>query len=500
VKACTTLFLSSRDLSLFNDKKEIIDAVSQFIAEQLDTDAERTARLHKELTEIVFSYVSGKPITEIGSLTEAIKILTITENPSRTEKVLEVDTYQKGGKILKRCSITLPDIQPNDRSSVANLGAYLSFAQAMLGISASDITVLTDKKLGQSIPLPQAIQTAMARLVTAAHSSEGFYPGEKIKFASGFIGGLPECLTALRVLHQNLPFVRKNKKDTTNSEVLKQSINTAFTLKREGGNPFVDGFIKGVLREMTQTRESHFPASFFKTTKVCNKVTTTDGILQRLGYVPKMPSTQKVIQISSNFYSKKEDGTAKIELDTKDTPHDNSHKEFGAAVKLLLPKIDCSKADCRTQLKGDTIRTTNPVSLAYYNKHAEVIDEVNKAYAFLVTAKSSRNKKTKPIHFKNQKDRALNLAFSKLEFQDSTGRKFSNYTDIPAQIRKTLQSLLHKHIKLARKAEEDDPQAMSLEMGDTPIIQAQSPRQVGKRANKKAKLSERKEAEAMVDE
>jgi hypothetical protein len=460
---------------MFNNIEDVQNAVTTYLAGTINASSSQMAKLHKELVDITFSLLMGKSLKNLDFLEEALKVLSITSTPSESKRILEVVSIERQGKLVRLCMIKVPDLSQSDKQHVANLGQYLLFAQVMLGISEDNFSLELDSKLGTICPLPEAVQTAMAKLVTAARSTEGFYPGEKIRFESGYVGSLPEVIAALRSLYQNSPFVRKTSAKATNAEILRESINTSFALKKQGGNPFIENFVKGVMRELTNTRDTHFPASFFKAAKIANKVSSTDGILQKLGYVPKMPSTQKVIQIYSNFYSKKEEKEALIETPTSKTPHENSHKEFGAAVKLLLPKISCSSnKSCKEQLKSDSIRTTNQNMLQYYNKHTEAVNEVNKTYAFLVAAKNPKNKKAKPIHFKNEKDRTSNLVYTKMDFLDSDGKKYHNYKDIPANVRKYLQKILHKKIKLVRTTGEshnDETNTEEMETEETSEIQ-----------------------------
>jgi hypothetical protein len=339
---------------------------------------------------------------------------------------------------------------------------YINAIHSMLGIKSENVRLRFRKDLGTIMKCPRTVKEGLERLLASARSNTGLVGMRTTTFKSGYKGPLPAILTAIRVLKRNLPLYRKRSKDATNLQVLRDAVENEFGMK----SPNFDDYIKSLLLQsfshLTSELQKFYPASFFAVAKSENNVSSTEGLLAKLGYVKLLPSVNKLKFVSTQRFEKDEHGKPKsVNREVKEelTPD----QEFYAAVKLTLPLIskrdDISIAD---QLKSPELYL-NEASRELYKKNGDLVDAWNKAYAFSSAHAKGKTKKTKLVHVANEVGRVARLVDKRMTYTDAEGNTYDTYMQLRYTYRKALEKLYNRKRSPKKRTAADssvaDPQA-----------------------------------------
>jgi hypothetical protein len=424
--------------------------------------------LMKAVFDLLETVINSTQYKSVEELREAFDSFQITsKNDTVRRQYVEVLT-QGGHEIL---IVTLPDVKNAPKDIKANAATYINFISVMLGIESNNVRVVLDESLGKVIGLPKVVNDTMKNLISAARSSTGLIGMKEHKFKSGFKGPMPALITAIRLLKRQLAYYRKNSKDATNLQILRDSVETEFGFKQPGINQFVVNLIKQTLTIMTSETQKHFPASFYAVAKSENKVQSSEGILAVLGYIKLLPKLNKLAFIASQTFETDDKGKpTKVDYENKEPlPRDGT---FYAMCKLTLPLLHKDdNVALKDQLKNPELHLTEQAR-KYFKEKTPCIDALNKAYAFSAAFKAKKTKKTKLVHVMNEHGKAVKMINSSLKFVDGEGHSVDSYMDLRYSYRNRLE-LLFKRVKSPKKRKdresvEPSPKAKEVASSEKP--------------------------------
>jgi len=372
------------------------------------------------------------------------------------------------------------------------LAQYIHFASKVLCFDSSNVRIYMDDKVGTNCKLLQPVKQAIDHMVAACSSSTGLV-GSKTFTLNSYKGPAQAYLVAIRTLNMNISLFKPlEKKKASNLNKLKDTLDTLMGLKTQGVTDFAKSFIRQVF-SLATTRELALPSPFYLAAKSENKVSSKEGILACLGYIPIVPSVNKIIKIATTKVECNKNGVAtKATLVGKDVElnRDNTHV---AAFKMLLPLIS---EDGKTALSEQTKHSEKYLSeesRKFYSKNASFVVEVNKTYAITSAGLNAQKKKTNPKHVQNAIGKLSRELASELIFQDRSGKIYSDYMEVPASQRHHLEKLLKRKLSRAKRSAEDE--SSEDQKKDNPDTSEVSSSQRPARKKSKTGLPEEKEEE-----
>jgi hypothetical protein len=388
-------------------------------------------------------------------------------------------------------TVRVPVVSRANTGQVDNLGAYLRFATALLNVKTENLRIVEDQRLGDSVLLPAKMNATMTGIIGAIKSPSGLFAGEIYKFDSGFKGNLVDILAAIRLLRTKSEVVRKRPQPTapkaqkvhiTSQAVLLEMFNEKAGLKDPALPQWSGLIIKSILSESTKMYFTGFPGVFFHSVKIHNETKSSDGVLNKLGYIPVVSSDQKLKEVILHDTNvKKINGKNIYEvlaIDGKEG-RETDYREYRAAVALSLCKIDpTSDKPMKEQCSVTPTSVKNKNTLKYHKIQEGAVDALNLAYAIKVSLTEKKSKSTEE-HYHNARNSLINN-LNEAEFRDARGKKYPKYSDIPESIRGYLQKTYHRTVQAGDKSEkprtigvaspaEADPKRSSFE--DPAIIQ-----------------------------
>jgi len=189
------------------------------------------------------------------------------------------------------------------------------------------------------VHLPVYTKRSMDNLLASARSSTGLV-GARTYTQETFKGPCGAYLAAIKYLNKNQPYIRAiRKKGSCNLQILKNVVDIDMGLKEPGISDFTRNLLRQIFAYAT-SEEGTLPASFYKVCKSENNVKTSDGVLAKLGYLPLIPSVEKVIKVSTTEISR--DTTTGLPVKLLPYPKEcvlRHNQEFYMGVKLLLPLV-----------------------------------------------------------------------------------------------------------------------------------------------------------------
>jgi hypothetical protein len=394
-----------------------------------------------EICKLLHTLKESESYEDVTALADALAKYKISaKNMQDRDTYVSVLTNSKGEDTLV---VRLPAVAeaPKDIKDIA--AYYINFATSLLGIKSGNVRIHFDESLGNTLKCPKTVKGAIDGLLKSARSSTGFVGMKTHKFENGFSAPLPGLVCAIRILKKHLPTYRKVSKKAVHLEKLRDAVANEFGFKNPGFNEFVKDFLTQVLAQMTSEKQTFFPASYYACVKKENDKSTTLGILAKLGYVCIVPNPDKVKYVATRIVVKDENG-APTKIEGTDEEHSlERNKEYEAGVKLLLPLLDASlNVKLKQQLK-DPLRFLSIRSQVYLKSMASVIDEVNKAYAFLSAYENKRKgNKTKITHVVGKIGESTRQVKNQMVFRDATGTLWPKYEDIPYDYRKFFEKIL----------------------------------------------------------
>jgi hypothetical protein len=409
--------------------------------------------LVKDILEGFLGYLNAKDYDNVESLKEALEKFKISKK--NVNKSVRLVTYLRHGAD-SQLILTVPNVADAAANVKENLAQYIHFAQKVLCVDSSEVKICMSKTVGTTCKLAQPVRKAMSEMTAACTSTTGLVGGKTMNLEQ-YKGPATAYLVALRALNLKgslyKPVLRKK---ACNIQKLKDALDTLMGLKTQGVEDFAKSFIRQVL-SIAATREQPLPSPYYTAAKTENNVSSTEGILAKLGYQPVVPSTDKIIKISTVVYKIDENGVPQSVEAPKDNMLLNRDKEHTAAVKLLLPMISVDpKVSLRDQTKHPE-KYLSESSRKLYSENGPLIAETSKAYAILSSCKKG-DKKTKPRHVMNICGKVTREISSNLKYQDRSGMIYSGYMDIPAALRHHIENLTKRKTSREKRPREEEPE------------------------------------------
>jgi hypothetical protein len=383
--------------------------------------------------------------------------------------------------------LRVPDVSQKSKDVKDALAQYIYFASTILCTPSEKIKIFMDKEVGDMCHLPIKTLNGLKELVGSAKTLTGLVGGRTSKFDSGFKGPINSLVVAIRTINKYGYQYKKLTPKPTNLQILKNSVDTQLGLNDPGVTPFTTNFVRQTLA-LACSPDGRLPPSYFAVTKSENNVSSTEGIMAKLGYVTVNPSCNKVIDVCSQNYKHGDAGVITDVYTEKECSlaHD---KLFHAGVKLLLPYLQQTSDSQKVQL-GKSNSDLSIASRDLYKKHGKLVDEVNRSYAFLSAfrRKGSKGKITKASSVLGAIVKASNSSDS-MPFQNKKGSIFPTYMDIPVVHRHFLEKLLKRRASPAKR---------KVEFSDSPN-KAPNPKGKGRSSStKRAKKTTTDSQENMV--
>jgi hypothetical protein len=362
--------------------------------------------------------------------------------------------------------VLVPEFDINNQGQKANFGKILGFCCEMLGISKGDLKITRDPELGKEIKFPAKIERAIDTMIAFKKLPLAGL-GEASEYRSALKANLCESLALIRVLKRNSMLVRKQAKDCVSVDKVRKNINIKMGFEEPGleKNLWVVRLIKFVLGEVVRETFPKFPGEWMHSLRVRNDCKSDTAVLARAGYSAICASPIKIKTVLLNTVRKVDVPLNTEELKKSKLPKGSTKeitkvvnfsdeklkesgtdfREFRAGVTTLLPFIDPSgDKSPQDQLPSDT-KPDRAETLAFYRQRPELVNALNLAFAIKTTVDDKKRPKSTPAAFELTRNAFIN-ACANVGFQDSVGKTYEKYLDIPEHTRKYLEKVLCKKI------------------------------------------------------
>jgi hypothetical protein len=426
-------------------------------------------------------------LIKIERLSNQLRKIDLREQKQNANIVLSL--IHCDGKLTVTARV--PDFDQTNNGQVDNLGHLLRFAIALLGVLPENLRIVNDPSLGRDILLPAKLIQMISSINQSSRSSKGSFAGDVYKYKSGLKANLVETLGAIRLLRTHVAQVRKRpamkKRDgtsvsfpVTTLEDLKSQFNIASGLTDPGVPAFTKSFVTAVLAECVKETNKAFPGGFIYALKERNGVKNSEGVLNLMGHISKVPSTFKIKQIFMTTVTEESKAIRSMDFE-KDSPDEMSYGEFRAAACLTLPFIDPKSSKAfKDQIAESPYTTRSKELLDHFNEVTEKVDSVNLCHAVLTAVKSAKNKTASPKHFRVAKE-TLVAKFKQPVFKDRSGTTYPAFKDLPSHVKTFLAKLYHKDV-IGQKR--DGITSIDAELGDV-AMSDDTPTPGGSSASKK---------------
>jgi hypothetical protein len=432
--------------SLDDGKRFVTTAISGQVI--MDEDIAIMSTVSRLAIKLVY-YNSSKKVpddTRVAALLRETKKLKIQGAP-----LIQLVHPSEGKKTLV---VTVPMYEFTDETTAKSCAAVFNFCLSIHGLGKDNLLVVTDKDLGEGkLALSKTLLNFMNSMTSSATIPLGYFAGEDVKFPTGYVGNLPCMLASMRLLNSKRDYLRKRTRLPTGvSPVafynLQEMFNSVSGLKSEEQKGWPLEITKAALNSCIALNNTGFPGGWVYQNRSKNHVKTDMALVQLLGWIPKSPSKEKLLEVLFNTVDEEstvgEDGKRRVTKRTivnisKDK-RPMSLPEFRTGVSLLLPYINpASSETVREQIHVDTLSVKSRQTLDSFmdNAMVEAVNILNDAYALRVSCKNPKSKTT-PVHYQSARQRLLGES-SKLPFVDMTGAKYESLFKIPE---KTLKEFL----------------------------------------------------------
>jgi len=264
----------------------------------------------------------------------------------------------------------------------------------------------------------------------------------------------------MRLLNIKGEFIRKRKFAKDSSKVptsfneLQETFNTLSGLKTDKTMAFTLNSVKSILSSCVKAHNKGFPGGWINASRSLNLVKTDFAVVNLLGWVEKVPSQHKLLEVLFNTVDSIETDKDKTKFKLVNITSDKrqfSHREFRTAVALSLPRV-VKPSEISSDLKLDPFSVKSLAVCNYFcsDRRDILVDRLNEAYGFKVSLKNPKSK-TKDIHYKMSRDRLL--AESANIPLVANGVTFDTFGDLPKTVQKYFRDTFRYPIKRVREDE-----------------------------------------------
>jgi hypothetical protein len=454
-----------------NKPASLIDAENltvAFLGKALVTDTRLVASgLKSRMSMKIWMFCSGITLPEDSAISKLLKAVKIAKDRKAPTFLL---THPNG---VSHLTVRVPCLGDKDEAGMKTLTHILRFNMTMLGVKFENLKIIKDQSLGSTCSLPAAIGKAMDSLMASAGTSRGLSADPPFKFKNGFEANLVESLAALRLLNTKRLFIRtkpakkvaKGPRPPAPIPVTESDLRELILQKLGLKSPTLVvtlsiNMLRWTINAMCSTHNRTFPGGYICAAKDRNGVKTNEGLLLRMGYVPKTPSGSSIISVfSTGTQEITKDGVKSIklcDLDKKSNPNGIDFRSYRTAMVLCCPKLsDSSDDEMIKQLNVNDVDVKSAHTLRAFNEPEMRIlcDELARAYGAKISLKV-KDTKTKPVHYRAEKNAVVN-ASANLNFYDSVGNTYKNLDDVPLSIRRFVAKTFNYKLKEKREAPGD---------------------------------------------
>lgn len=343
-------------------------------------------------------------------------------------------------------SLIIPVLDNKDEGSIKNLSLLIRFCAVLHGVRAESISILEEEKMGKELNIPKTVMKLVEGLTASALDPLGNYPGEDIKFGTGFHGTLPCLLATMRLLTNKQEFLRKRKlgegKSATTFFELQQSFNVHAGWKTDENNGYGVRFVKSCIQSCLKANNRRFPGSWIHSTRKINGVKSDFALINKLGWTEFCPSHHKALEVLFNTVDEDKEVVGEVTkvtgrqlINITQDKRNFIHQEFRTALALCLPRIDTSsKVSLDDQLKIDPLSVKSLDTIKNFKEPSrmDLVDRLNESYALRVSLKNPKSK-TREVHYKISRDRLL-ASSANIALIDGKGVKFDKLDNVPKHV------------------------------------------------------------------
>jgi len=212
-----------------------------------------------------------------------------------------------------------------------------------------------------------------------------------------------------------------------------------------------------------------FPGGWIHAARKRNGVKSDSALLYTLGWVEKVPSNHKMLEVLFNTVdpkdeTSKEDRLVNITQDKRNF----THQEFRTAVALTLPRLDTAKPDNHElDMRVDPLEVRNLQICNNFcrDKRDNLVDSLNESYVLKVSLKNPKSK-TKEKHYAIFRNRLLNNS-SGVPLIDANGVIYNSFGKLPQKTQKFLRDKFRYPVKRRSEEEGQEEPASGMEVDET---------------------------------
>jgi len=379
----------------------------------------------------------------------------------------------KGERVL---TVRIPLIRegPKKEGYENNLVALMAWGAYILGLSHSQVRVVSDETLGDVVTLPANTANRLEAMKASLATSVSTYAGEVHKFPSGFQGTDVELLAAiflLRKYEENVCRPTKilasdNDRKTTTGADLMGVFNASMNLKKDSTG-YSASFAKSILSLLVRVTNDKFPGHWINLAKERNKVTTNDGVISSLGWDLILPSWFKFKTVIFTDCFKKDNGWVIRPVDKNNYPAGFGWKEVRTALVMALPFLTkSSEKSLEDQLRVNQLNYSDQTALRYFKQNHRLVAVLNKAYATLVALRG-KNTKATPQFYEILRNRLIHES-ANTPLMDAQGNIYPGFQSLPVHWKGWFNKTFLYKKRSAPEEEDTPPQEEEMELDSSP--------------------------------
>jgi hypothetical protein len=400
------------------------------------------------------------------------KLLKIADKSLTLKNPIISQAYEKDTSKLVFC---FPNFDEEDEPTLKCVSHIVALGCALHSTKPENVAITRDTAYGEGkLTISSSLSKLIDTFVSSAHHPQGLFLGEVQTTSAGFKGNLVAILAAMRLLNIKGEFIRKRKfpngsgKSSTSYNTLQETFNLISGLKTDKSMAFALNSVKAILSSCVKTHNKGFPGGWINASRALNGVKTDFAVVNLLGWVEKVPSQHKLLEVLFNTVDSTEDSNKKVTSKLVNITQDKrnfSHREFRTAVALCLPRVFISNRAPEADLKLDpfSVKDLSICNNFCSEKRDILVDRLNESYGFKVSLKNPKSK-TKEIHYRMSRDRLL-AESANMPLITAEGTKFETFSDLPKPLQKYFRDNFRYPIK--RKLDEtlDVDQDVPMEEG-----------------------------------
>jgi hypothetical protein len=485
--------IGATKLSTLADAERFVDSkLSLWV--KIDTSAVVTG-VHKRLSTKAYLFNNSSGLDKDSNLG---KLLKIAEKSLTIKSPIISQAYDKD---VSKLVFVVPNYDDNDEPTLKCVSQIVAFGCALHSTKPDNVAVVKDSTFGDGkLTISSSLSKLLDTFISSAHHPQGLFLGEVSKMSSGFQGNLVAMLAAMRLLNMKSEFIRRrkfaqgSKQSPTSYNTLQETFNVISGLKTDKSMSYTLNSVKAILSSCVKAHNKGFPGGWINTSRSLNQVKTDFAVISLLGWVEKVPSQHKMLEVLFNTVDPVIDPNKKNTFKLVNITQDKrnfSHQEFRTAVALTLPRVFLKNKDPVSDSKLDplSVKELSICNNFCSDRRDLLVDRLNECYGFKVSLKNPKSK-TKEIHYRMSRDRLL-AESANIPLITAEGTRVETFSELPKPLQKFFRDTFRYPIKRAadeQTAEQDVPMEGGVGITDPPTELTRQ---------KRVKLTKGKAAEAL---